>query len=461
MTLKEHFRRNFTLAFPVVLGQLGHVMVGVADSLMVGRTGTVPLAAASLANGLFSVVLVLGIGLTFGLTPLVARADGARDHHENNALLYHSLAINLLFGLGLCALLAMALPWLLSLLGQPADVAAAAIPYTRLLLLSLPPLMIFMTYKQFAEGLSHTRAAMWVSIGANLLNVLLNYVLIFGQVGLPALGLNGAGIATVVARVVMAGLMLWLMLGAGRYAAYMRWPGWQCRQWPIARRLLAMGLPIGSQMVAEAGAFAVAAIMVGWLGATTLAAHQIALNMASVAYMMAGGIGAAATVRVGNMLGSRDPHNLRRAGFTCLGMGAAFMSVSATIFVVGRHWLPAFYSTDPVVIELAGALLVIAALFQLSDGLQVVAIGALRGLGDVRLPTLFTVIAYWVIGLPLGYALSRTSLGAAGVWYGLCAGLTAAALLMIVRFANRSRRLLRANRVAPVRLPAERTPTSP
>ncbi len=443
---RSHVKATLSVAYPVMLSQLGHVLVGVADSVMVGALGAEPLAAVSLANGLVSLGLMFGIGVSLAITPLVAAADGGDTTHDRAQVFRHGLVINMITGGALMLLLAASagvLPWL----DQPPRVVALAIPYLIIVALSLLPFMLFQTFRQYAEGLSFTRTAMVITLGANLLNVLLNYLLIYGYGGMPTWGLNGAGVATLISRIVMAGVMMRYVLRA----PWFRWPPLRLRtlQRRLTVRMLKIGVPTGFQYIFEVGAFSFASIMMGWLGTRALAAHQIALNLAAVSYMVATGLAAAATVRVGNQLGRRDLPNLRRVGNSALLMSMVLMGASAGIFLLLNDTLPTLYVDEIPVIDLAASLLVIAAFFQLSDGVQAVALGILRGMADVKIPTLITLIAYWGVGLPVAYGLAfPLGWGAAGVWVGLLISLTLAAVLLVLRF----------RRLSTQRFPSDTTP---
>ena len=439
MPLRPHLRPTLLLAYPVVLSQLGHILVSVCDSVMVGQTGKIPLAAVSLGVSTTTVLLVLGLGLSMGSVPLVAAADGRHDHPELGRLLVATVGLNTLAGLVLAGL-SMLVPLVIGHLGQPPEVVALAGPWVRLVGWSLFPLMVFQGFREFAEGLGLTRQAMFLSIGANLVNALLCYVLIFGHWGAPAMGLMGSGWATLVARILMAALMALYVLRAERLRPYREAATHWLRPDPAAvRRLLALGAPIGVQMMFEMGAFSFSALMIGWLGATSLAAHQIAINVASVTYMAASGIAAAATIRVGKLRGSGDLAGARQAGFAAYVLTAAFMGSMALLLIVFRHRIPYFYNDDPQVVAQATGLLLIAALFQLSDGLQVVGLGALRGLEDVKIPSVVSLLAYWAVALPLGYTLGFVlKLGAPGVWTGLLTGLSIVAGVLLVRFRRES-----------------------
>ena len=430
------------LAYPVMLSQLGHITVGVADSLMVGQLGAVPLAASSLANSIFAIVITFGIGISYGITPLVAAADGERDPLKIRYYFKHGLILNIAAGI-LLFILISSLSFTLYHMGQDEEVARQAIPYLGIITFSLVPFMFFQTYRQFAEGLSNTKQAMYVTLVANLVNIVLNYLLIFGKFGFPAMGLIGAGYATLISRILMAILM-------GLYIGYSKdFKDYDLKfKWVFEKlyfnRILKIGLPSAIQFMFEVGAFVMAAIMVGWLGAKALAAHQIAINLATISYMTATGISAAATIRVGNQLGRRDIPTLRAAGFTSFIMAAFFMAFCASVFLIGHKFFPTLYIDDTEVIQLAASLIIVVSLFQLSDGIQVVGLGALRGMADVKIPTYVTFLAYWIIGLPVGYFFGFTlEYGAIGVWYGLLIGLTITAVLLVFRFNYITKKLLK------------------
>lgn len=438
---KVHFSKNFFLAYPVVLSQLGHIMVSVFDSLMVGRIGTIPLAAASLGNSIFMITLVTGLGISYSITPLIAAADGRRNISRISLLLLNGLISNILLGILLFLAGYLFSPYI-TLLNQPMEVVEMAIPYLNILFFSMVPLMVFQAFKQFAEGLSLTKQAMYISIIANSLNIVLNYIFIYGKLGFPAMGLIGAGWATFISRVLMAVMMGGWVCYANRFVLYRRYLRLRYLSFIHMYRIFKLGLPISGQMIFEMGAFSFSAIMIGWIGAKELAAHQIAINVASVSYMMASGIAAAATIRVGNQKGLGNYRAMRMAGISSFVMGAGFMVLSGILMVMGNNLIPMLYISDPEVVQLASMLLIIAALFQLSDGVQVVGLGALRGLEDVKIPSLISLIAYWVIGLPIGYLLCfKAGFGVSGIWTGLLIGLSVAAILLFFRFKMLSKQL--------------------
>ena len=400
------------------------------------------LSGSSFANIFFSVILFFGVGVSYAITPLVAEAEGANDESRIIAILKNGTLINVAVGFILVGLVFLAEPFMIYL-GQPEEVVTLGVPYLSIIAVSIIPTMIFQTYRQFGEGLARTRMAMVIVIASNLLNILLNYVLIFGKYGFPELGLNGAGWATLIARCVMAlSMMLYVYYGR-RFTAFRQGFSMGNYSSALVSKMLHIGLPAGSQFIFEAGAFGLSAIMMGWLGTTALAAHQIAINLATISYMTTSGLGAAATIRVGIFLGQRDKRNLRGAAFSMILMGVCLMMAWALLFILGRYFLPSLYIDDPEVIKFTASLLIIAAFFQLSDGIQVVCAGALRGLQDVKIPSLLIFVAYWVIALPLGYWLAfPLGLGVNGIWIGLFVGLTLTAIAMVIRFNRLSKKQL-------------------
>jgi multidrug resistance protein, MATE family len=434
-------RRLLQIALPVMLSYLGHVLVGTADSMMVGQLGKVPLAAVSLANSIVVLPMMFGLGLSYGLTPLVASADGQGQIRRISKLLQHSLLINLLTGFVLCGLSLLVLLFLDDM-NQPPDVVAIVGPYLIIVAFSLVPLMVFQAFKQFAEGLGFTRKAMYISLAANVVNIFFNWVLIYGKLGFPAMGLEGAGWATLFARIMMVLGMGYYCYRSPRFAAYRERFVLKRFKRKLSLRLMQLGVPMGLQFVFEVGAFSGAVIMAGWIGSTQQAAHQIAINLAAMSYMIASGVSAAATVQVGNLLGRKDLPGVRMAGLTAAVLVVGLQTLFALLFLFGRNFLPTLYIDNEQVIEVAAGLLVIAAFFQLSDGVQVVGLGALRGMEDVRIPTWITLFAYWVMALPLGYVLGFVlGMGINGIWWGLLTGLTIAALLLGSRFWRRTQQL--------------------
>ena len=434
MTIKTHLRENFHLAYPVMLSNLGHVMMGVSDSVMVGHAGATSLAAAGLANVIFNVLLLFGVGVSYAITPLVGAADGERNDLRIIEIFRHGLIINFVNGLLLVGVVYSARN-VLYFIDQPPEVVTLSIPYLTIIASSLIPLLVFQTFKQFTEGLSNTRVAMIIIIASDVVNIGLNYLLIFGHGGFPAMGLTGAGWATLLSRIFMAVSFAVYLYYAPAFRKFRNGFSLGNYSSSLVSKMLHLGIPSGVQFIFEVAAFDFSLVMMGWLGTRTQAAHQIAINLATISYMATAGLAAAATIRVSYFLGKKDLKNLRLASFTLLMMALTFMTACALVFILGRHWLPGLYVTDPAVIEIASSLLIIAGLFQLSDGTQVVCIAALRGLQDVRVPSALIFISYWIIGLPLGYGLGfMLGNGAQGIWLGLLIGLTLTALAMLLRF---------------------------
>jgi MATE family multidrug resistance protein len=326
------------------------------------------------------------------------------------------------------------------LLHQPAQVVKLAAPYTKLLALSMVPVLIFQTNKQFIEGLSIVRPGMIITLAANIINGLVGWILIYGKFGMPALGLNGAGFATLSSRIFMAAAITLYIFGSSRFKELNLSLKIKHVNYFIIKKILSLGVPSAVQYFFEVGAFSCAAIMVGWLGVAQLASHQIALNLASISFMCTLGISIAGSIRVANGVGKCDITETRRAGFIAIIMGEIFMALFGLLFIIFRYKLPSFYINDPKVISIASSLLVIAALFQVFDGTQAVGVGILRGLMDVKIPTLITFVAYWIIGLPVGYFLGfNYKLGVQGIWIGLMFGLIASAVLLTLRFNHKSK----------------------
>lgn len=449
----REFRTNFKLASPVVLGMLGHTFVTFADNVMVGQLGTAELAAVSLGNSFVFVAMSLGIGFSTAITPLVAEADGAQDQGQVRRLLRHGLVLCGLMGLLLFGALLLAKP-LMHHMRQPAEVVSLALPYLDLVALSLVPLVVFQALKQFSDGLSQTRYPMYATIVANVINITLNYLLIFGHWGFPQMGVVGAAVGTLVSRVGMCLFLWFLFRKSSKFDPFVKHFRFRPVQKALLKRIMSLGFPSALQFFFEVAIFTAAIWMSGVLGKNPQAANQIALNLSSMTFMVATGLGVAAMIRVGNQLGQRNFPELRRYASSIFLMTLLTMMLFAGLFLLGRHWLPTLYLdlSDPVnhadnaeVLGIAAQLLGVAALFQISDGMQVVALGALRGLQDVRIPTLITFVAYWLIGFPVSYLLGlHSGLESTGIWIGLLAGLTASSIMLYLRFRNRSGRLLRA-----------------
>lgn len=424
-----------------MISQLGQVAVGVSDSLMVGRLGTHELAAVAFGHSIFIIFLVFGMGLSYGMTPLVAEADGKRKPLEIGYLLRDGFWVCLFSALILTVAMIALIP-LFPYLGQDPSIVPMAKGYFFIVAISFIPLMAFQSFRMLAEGMSDTKRAMYITLVFNGLNIALNLILIYGWLGFPKMGVFGAAVASLIARILM---MIWMAryVVKGSPFSHLR-KNFRLSEVSKSRmrKILNLGIPSGLQYIFEASAFSFAAIIAGQVSATALASHQIAISLASVSYIVATGIGAAALVRVGNQVGEGNFPNLKMTADSLFGMAIGWMAFCGLVLFAGRYFFPGLFTLDEEVIQLTSGLIVIAVLFQLSDGVQVVALGALRGLKDVRIPTFITFVAYWVLALPLAYILGVVlDYGAHGIWYGLAAGLTGAAILLTIRFYQKLSKL--------------------
>jgi MATE family multidrug resistance protein len=426
------WRENIPLALPVIVGQIGHIAASVADSMMVGALGTIPLAAVSLASSIASVPLVFGIGMAYGLTPMVAHAMGQARPFKAVRLLKNGTVVNA-FTSAFMFLFALLLFWGIQFTGQEPAVVEEARTYLWIIMASYLPFMLFMSAKQYLEGMGDTKTPMRISLYGNVGNIGLNALLIYGWGPFPEWGIVGAGVATIIARGYMMMAAWWFVLRRGK-ADPADWLRAKVTGYPI-RALLKIGIPSGFQYIFEVSAFAASAWIIGTLGATPLAAHQVAISLASISYMAATGLGAAATIRIGQAMGRKDLAGAKAAGTSLFLITIIFMALTGLTFFVFRHQLPWAYTQDPAVVASAAALLVVATIFQISDGVQATALGALRGIQDVRVPTAITFVAYYVIALPLEWYFGHIlGWGAVGVWSALAVGLTVSAVWLSLRF---------------------------
>ena len=419
-----------------MVSQLGHTLVQTADSVIVGHfVGTVALAAVSLVNSIFVIPMVIGLGISYGITPLIAQNNGRKDHAECGRLLANSLFINLIIGFILFALLFFGSIYIVNHLHQSPQVVDQAKPFLTLLGLSIIPMLVFTTFKQFAEGLGFTRQAMVISIIGNVLNICVGIILVKGLFGIKPMGIRGAGYATLIDRCLMGIVMGTYVFRSANFKEHIKTFAAKNISYFRSTQILRIGTPIALQYVFEISAFSGAAILVGTISMIQQAAHQVAISLAAMTYMVSSGIAAAATIKSGNYFGVSDHENLRSSSISSYHIVMVFMFLTALLFSIGNNLLPYIYTSDKSVVYVAAQLLTIAALFQLFDGTQVVGLGILRGMGDVNVPTFITFLAYWVIGLPVGYYFGVVlHLGVNGVWYGLTLGLAVSAGLMFLRF---------------------------
>lgn len=436
---KKELKITFKLALPVSIGMLGQIMFGVVDSIMVGRLGADPLAASSLVNGLFFIIAVVGIGLASSITPLVAIAKGRGNDEECGVILREGFIINFLFSILLLVIIylgAKTIPYM----DQTLEVTVLSETYMEILAFSIIPMMVFQNHRMYLEGLSNVNPPMVIAVLANIANAFFNWVFIYGNLGAPEMGLDGAGWSTFFTRFLMAAAIILYVHYSKSSISYLGSLGRHKINYNVGKKIIAIGLPSGFQYFFEVAAFAFAAVLIGWLGAEELAAHQIGLNLASVTYMFILGISAAGTIRVADAVGKKDVKSTRLFGFSAIALSGGFMSISAIIFIVFRNLLPYIYIEDVKVVSIASSLLIIAGLFQIFDGIQATALGVLRGLKDVTIPMWITIFSYWVVGIPIGYYLGfNMELGAFGVWIGLLIGLMLVAVMLTIRFNIKSK----------------------
>ena len=450
----SEFKKNWYLAAPVILGMLGHTFVGFIDNIMVGQLGTAELAAVSLGNSFMFVAMSIGIGFSTAITPLVAEADAAKNISLVKSSYKHGLILCSVLGILLFLVLFFSKPILHSM-QQPDEVVALTLPYLDLVAFSLIPLIIFQGIKQFSDGLSLTKYPMYATLWANIVNIFFNYVLIFGKLGFPEMGIVGAAYGTLISRIVMVAYLWYILRKNKRSRKYLKDIKILFVENAMFKKIISLGTLTAMQMFFEVAIFTTAVWLSGLLGKNPQAANQIALNLSSMTFMIAMGLSVTATIRVGNQKGLKSYEELQRIAKSIFLMGIMFASIFAFLFLVLNDVLPAFYLDlkdvdnyldNQEVVAIASKLLLVAALFQISDSAQIVFLGALRGLQDVKIPTLLTFTAYWIIGFPTSYFLGKeTFYGSTGIWIGLLVGLASASIFLYLRFIYLTNRLIKAN----------------
>ena len=453
--LSKEFRYNWKLSAPVIMGMLGHTFVGLVDNIMVGQLGSAELAAVSLGNSFFFVAMSLGIGFSTAITPLVAEADSENNFKKGKSAFKHGLFLCIVLSLLLFGMILLAKP-LMYLMEQPEEVVLLTMPYLDIIAISLIPLIIFQGFKQFSDGLSLTKHAMYATIVGNLINIGLNYILIFGKLGFPKMGIVGAGVGTLVSRLAMIAIIWTLLKNDKKASAFVTHIRLFILDSTMLKKIINLGLPSAMQMFFEVAIFTSAIWLSGLLGKNAQAANQIALNLSSMTFMIAMGLSVTAMIRVGNQKGLRNYEELQRIAKSIFLMGIMFASVFALLFLIFHDIFPALYldlddvnnySDNQEVVSIASKLLLVAALFQISDSAQVIFLGALRGLQDVKIPTLLTFIAYWMIGFPTSYFLGKEiAYGSTGIWIGLLVGLASASIFLYLRFIYLTNRLIQAHK---------------
>jgi len=429
-----------SLAVPVILAEIGWTTMGLVDTIMVGPLGPAAIGAVGLGSIVFLSIGIFGMGLLLGLDTLVSQAFGAGRLDECDHWLRQGVYLALLVAVPL-SLLAFGVTSTLPRWGLNASVLATASPYLNVVSLSVLPLLLYTAFRRYLQAMNIVRPVTVALISANLVNVAVNWVLIYGKFGFPALGATGAAWATVLSRVYMAAVLLVAVAESrGRRRADRPRPA-RHADWQAIRRLLALGGPAGLQILLEVGVFAAASALAGRLAPAALAAHQIALNLWSFVFMVPLGLNAAGAVRVGQAVGRRDPDGVSRAGWTALALGAAFTASSAVVFLAAPGALIGVFSHDATVLAIGSSLLAIAGVCLIFDGTQGISTGILRGLGETRIPMLANLAGHWVVGLPLGYAACFWwGWGVQGLWLGLATGLTCVGSLLLARWHFLARR---------------------
>ena len=447
----KEFGYNLKLASPVMLGMVGHIMVSFADNIMVGQLGAKELAAVSLGNSFFFIAMSLGVGFATAITPLVAEADSSKNTRAVTSSLKHGLILCVCISLALLLGMLFSVP-LMEKMNQPKDVVVLAMPYLKIIAISIVPLVIFEGLKRFSDGLSKTKYPMYAAVFSNALNIILNYLLIFGMFGFPKLGIIGAGIGTLISRILMVLFIILIFFNKDKIKTYFLNIDFLKTEKKVFKKIFNLGFPSALQMLFEVGIFTAAIWLSGTLGKIYQAANQIAFNLSAITFMVGVGLGVAAMIRVGNQKGLSDFISLRRIAISVFLLTILIEIIFAIIFLVFNEWLPTLYleTNNPEkimenseVILIASQLLIIVALFQIFDGLQVAILGALRGMQDVKVPTLIAFISYWVIGFPICYYLGlHTPLKSVGIWIGLLIGLGSASLLIFIRFHYLTKKLI-------------------
>ena len=433
-TFTAHYKELTRLGLPIVIGQLGIIFVSFVDTFMVGRHGTNDLAAASFVNNMFNLAIIFATGFSYGLTPIVGKLFAKGKLRDAGEIFKNALLAN-----GIIALMLVLVMWILYLnignLGQPTELLGLMRPYYITLLLSIPFILLFNAFKQFADGITDTRTSMWILLTGNMLNIAGNYLLIFGKCGLPELGLLGAGISTLLSRMAMLAISLIIFLKSKRYHIYASgfWSSKITKRYQ--KELYHLGLPIAAQMGMETASFSLTTIMVGWIGTTALAAHQIMCTVGQLGFMIYYGMAAAVAVKVSNYNGTGEIQQIKKvsaAGFHLILLLAAMTSVA--IFIL-RNEIGAIFTNDAAVSLLVAQLTIPFILYQVGDGMQCTYANALRGITDVRPMMLYAFIAYFVISLPAGYLFGFVfDFGLPGVWMSFPFGLTSAGIMFYLRF---------------------------
>lgn len=430
----SYYPQILRLALPVVLTQLGAGLVGLADTIMVGHVNAVSLAAVSFANSIFVIGLVAGMGISMAITPLVGQSYARGEDMEISKIFGNGVIFTLISGIIVSTLMLAILP-LMQHMGQSPEVIAIAKPYYVIQIASLLPFLICSCEKQFLEGLGNTKAAMWVSMVTIVLNIILNYIFIFGKLGMPAMGAQGAAIASFIARTLSPVILTIVIQRNKVWWGYIRAFSWRNVTWQSLREIAVVGLPIGGQSVLECMTFSLSCIMVGWLGAVPLASHEIACQLSNITWMGIMGVGSATVIKISHLYGARDYRTLRDCAMASIHIAIVYELITSIVLIVFNRYIPYIFTNDIEVIAAAPILIICCGIYQLSDGMQVIGLSILRGMTDVQRPVAYSIISYVLICIPLGYVLLRhIQLGAVGIWIGFILSLALVAVLYMVRY---------------------------
>ncbi|MFI3280539.1 MAG: MATE family efflux transporter [Rikenellaceae bacterium] len=442
---RAEYKANLKLAFPVVLSQLGQVVVQLADNIMVGQYGgdnSLPLAAASFGGSVFFLINIVCMGLTFGITPIVGELFVQGRMKEASKYLGNSLVLFPMIGLLAMGLQLLLIP-LMSYMGQPEEVVALAIPYYKTLVWGMIPIMVFFVFKQFLEGLGNTQTTMYIVILCNTINIILNYALINGVWGAPELGVLGAGLATLVSRVLQAAIIFIFFLSMKRFKVYLDNFKFKNLERRDSVKLVKIGLPISSQVFFECSAFVISSILMGYFGANIIGANQIGVSLMNCAFMIVLAVGSATTIRISHCYGTRDFERMKLASSAAYHLALVWNSITAIAFITLQSILPQLFTSNAEMIEMASLLLVFIALFQIPDGLQCISIGILRGMQDVKIILPISVFAYWILNIPVGCLCAFLfGMGPQGLYIGFIVGLSTAAVLLYHRIKCQQHRLI-------------------
>ncbi len=440
----DEIKKTFLLALPIGIGQLGHVLTGIADYTMLGHHDSLEMASTTFATSVFFPIMILGMGISIGLTPIVAKANGAKETSKINKLFSTGLQLNTIIGIILYLGLLL-LGENFSIFYQDPEVIEGCLTYFAITSISIIPIMISQSFKQFVEALQDTVTPMYISLGCNVVNVILNFFLIFGIAGFPEMGIVGAAISTLASRCLMVLIFSWYFYSKQNLRTLLMNTFKTKMDVALAKAILAIGLPISVYMFFEVTAFSAATFMVGWISKDHMSAHQIALSLASMSFVLAMGIGNAGSIMTATYIGEKRLDKIKGVAISVIIITLSLSLVTASIFLIFKDHLPLLFvpSHEELIITQAASMIILAAIFQFSDGLQVVFQGLLQGVGDVKVPSFIAVFSYWIIGLPLGYWCAfHYDMSAQGVWVGLAIGLTFSAILQILRYRHVLKQLL-------------------